>query len=83
MIADVVIVVSMRYVEKGIAAESKLRLIEEQHADQDRKMDKGEKLAQRQKAVQQHKKMGKGGTSGGGGGKNKNINNIQQPSKHD
>ena len=88
MIADLVIVVSMRYLEKGLAAESNLRHIEEQHADQDRKMDKGEKLAQRQKAAKQHKKKGKGSSSSSSsisssGGKNKKMNNIQQPSKRD
>ena len=87
MIADLVIVVSMRYLEKGLEAESNLRHIEEQHADQDRKMDKGEKLAQRQKAAKQHKKKGKGSSSSSSisssGGKNKKMNNIQQPSKRD
>jgi len=69
MIADVVIVVAMRYVDKGIKATTKLKELEEHHAEQNREMDKGEKLAQRAKRQQQQKKN--------------NYNNIQQPSKHD
>ena len=82
MIADVTIVVAMRYVEKGVAAEAKLRHIEEQHAEQTREMDKGEKRAQKSKTrQQQHQRRTSKGT--GGGGKTSKINNIQQPSKRD
>ena len=84
MIADVVIVVAMRFVDKGIAAEKKLRQLEEQHAEQNREMDKGEKLAQKARQRQRvaANKKGSPKSSGGGGGRS-NYNNIQQPSKRD
>lgn len=82
MIADVVIVVAMRYVEKGIVAENKLRKLEEQHSQQTQKMDKGEKLARKQHTRQQQHHMAHS-SKGGGGGKNTKLNNIQQPSKRD
>jgi hypothetical protein len=84
MIADVAMVVAMRYVEKGIAAENKLRHIEQQHAEQNREMDKGGKLARKNELRQQQHRMAHSGSKkGGGSGKNTKINNIQQPSKRD
>ena len=50
MITDVVIVVAMKYVEKGVVAQAKLQQIEEQHHAEHVKLDKGEKLAQKQAA---------------------------------
>jgi len=85
MIADVIIVVAMRFVDRGIAAEKKVRQLEEQHAEQNREMDKGEKLAQKARQRQQQvaaNKKGSPKSSGGGGGRS-NPNNIQQPSKRD
>ncbi len=82
MIADVVIVVAMKYVERGIAAENKLRHLEEQHAEQNREMDKGEKLAQKRATRQQNHKLSTQ-SSHKSGSRNTKINNIQQPSKRD
>ena len=81
MIADVVIIVAMKYVEKGIVAEAKLQQLEEQHQAEQMKMGKGEKLAQKQAVRrQQHPKYT---ASHRVGGRNSKINNIQQPSKRD
>lgn len=81
MIADVVIVVAMKYVEKGIVAQAKLQQIEEHHHAEHVKLNKGEKLAQKQAARhQQHQKHSTGHKNGG---RNSKINNIQQPSKRD
>mmetsp|Transcript_15313 Transcript_15313/g.35304 ORF Transcript_15313/g.35304 Transcript_15313/m.35304 type:complete len:102 (-) Transcript_15313:311-616(-) len=77
MIADAVIVVALRYVEKGIEAQNKLREIEEQHAEQNHQMDKEQKLAQKQATRQQQHKMAnanKQGGGGGSGGKKQNFN---------
>ena len=79
MIADVVIVVAMRYIDKGIAAESKLREIQEQQAEQTHKMDKEEKIAQKQATRQQQHKMANASKHGGGcgGGTKKQNFNIK------
>ena len=83
MVADLVMVIAMWYVEKGVTAEKKLRELEEKHAEQNHEMAKGEKLAQKSKkqhdaAERKHKnKHSKGFTgSGGGGGKINNNYNI-------
>ena len=76
VISDLVIVVAMHYIDKGIAAEKKLRHTEEQHAEKNRVMDKGEKLAQR-KATRQQQQQRKMPSSAGG--RNQKLNNIQQP----
>ncbi len=81
MIADVVIVVSMKYVEKGVVAQAKLQQIEEQHHAEHVKLDKGEKLAQKQAA--RHHQHQKHSAAHKKGGRNTKINNIQQPSKRD
>mmetsp|Transcript_12388 Transcript_12388/g.25584 ORF Transcript_12388/g.25584 Transcript_12388/m.25584 type:complete len:101 (-) Transcript_12388:261-563(-) len=80
MIADVVIVVAMKYVEKGIAAENKLRELEEQNAEKQHELDKGEKLAQKRATRQQHQKKLPHESHKS---RNSKINNIQQPSKRD
>mmetsp|Transcript_11972 Transcript_11972/g.28402 ORF Transcript_11972/g.28402 Transcript_11972/m.28402 type:complete len:109 (-) Transcript_11972:182-508(-) len=88
MIADVAIIVSMRYVEKGIKAENKLRKIEEQHAETKEKLDKGEKLGRKRELKQQQirqrhtEKAGSCGGNGNNGTSKKLGSKLQQPSKH-
>merc|ERR1711935_452044 len=73
MIADVCIVVAMRYVEKGIAAEKKLAAVKGE-------MDKGEKLGRKNKLLRQQQQK----QQSNNGGKFKKMNTtIQQPSKRD
>eukprot|EP00536_Pseudo-nitzschia_multiseries_P005350 jgi/Psemu1/303322/fgenesh1_kg.100_\ len=76
MIADVVIIVALRYLEKGIEAENKLREIQEQHAEQTHQMDKEQKIAQKQESRQQQQKMAHLNKHAGGscGGKKQNFN---------
>merc|ERR1711935_168140 len=80
MIADVCIVVAMRYVEKGIAAEKKLAAIKGDHAAVKGEMDKGEKLGRKNKLLRQQQQK----QQSNNGGKFKKMNTtIQQPSKRD
>ena len=78
MVADCVILISMRYIDKGMKAEQKLKELEEKHAEQNRAMEKSEKLAQKaqyheqQHAARKTKNQQYGKKSGGGGGNNKN-----------
>ena len=85
VIADVAIVVAMRYVEKGINAERKLRKIEEQHAETSQKLDKGEKLGRKQELRQQQLRQRQNGNPsggiGGGTDPKKLHSKLQQPSK--
>ena len=83
MIADVVIVVAMKYIEKGIVAEAKLQQLEEQHQAEQMKLGKGEKLAQKQAVRRQQHPKYTASASHRVGGRNSKINNIQQPSKRD
>mmetsp|Transcript_24463 Transcript_24463/g.52047 ORF Transcript_24463/g.52047 Transcript_24463/m.52047 type:complete len:105 (+) Transcript_24463:92-406(+) len=84
MIADITIVVAMRFVEKGIAAENKLRHIEEEHAEHNQKLDKGEKLAQKKALRHQQQRMAHSNKGSGRGiGGKKTFNNIQMPMKTD
>ncbi|VEU39744.1 unnamed protein product [Pseudo-nitzschia multistriata] len=77
MIADVVIVVAMRYVDKALTAERELQEIQQQQAQKTQKMNKEEKLAQKQEARHQQHKMAhtsKHGGGNGGAGKKQNFN---------
>ena len=47
MVADCVILISMRYIDKGMKAEQKLNELEEKQAEQNRAMKKNEKFAQK------------------------------------
>ena len=80
MIADVVIIVAMKFIEKGVVAEAKLKELQEQHMEQNREMDKGQKLARnaRTRAAAHNATKGKGKTPKNSG---KHNHNIQQPSK--
>ena len=78
MVADCVILISMRYIDKGMKAEQKLQELEEKQAEQNRAMEKNEKFAQKaqyheqQHAARKTKNQQYGKKSGGGGGNNKN-----------
>jgi len=84
MFADAVIVIAMFFIDKGVTAEKKLRELEEKVAEQNREMDKDEKLAQKAKQQRegaQRKQKNRYNSNGkmnggksGGGGKNKNNN---------
>jgi len=88
MVADCVILISMRYIDKGMKAEQKLNELEEKQAEQNRAMKKNEKFAQKaqyheqQHAARKTKNQQYGSKKGGGGGgNNKNHGGVTTKNK--